>query len=118
MPGGIRHGSEAAAAIADRLIDAFPSRKSLEAIGDAYCRSEAAAGAFCRPCLQSEVEVLLQHLGLGEEDVRQMTPDGIRARIKAGTAADFTEGRIVRIEGWLLGEAEARLCMIAALCAA
>ncbi|MEM7044049.1 MAG: hypothetical protein AAF543_14665 [Pseudomonadota bacterium] len=111
----IADGWRSADIVADQLVSAFPRRQSLAAIGDAYGRSETDAGVVCDPCLESHVEGLLDHLGLAESEVRQMAPDTIRARIKAGTAADFTEGRIVRVKGWLLGEAEARLCMIAAL---
>jgi len=101
--------------LADRLLKAFSPRRSLEAIGDVFW-NEAANGALAgQTHLPHVIQGFLGHLGLSEDDLRQMPSAAMRARIKAGTARDFSNGRIVRVQGWLLGETEARLCAIAAL---
>ena len=101
--------------LADRLLHAYPLRQSLAAIGDVYWQEAARQGHVCWPCLPDLLQEFLHHLHLSEAELRHMTPAAVRARVKSGTATDFSKARIVRVRGWLLGETEARLCAIAAL---
>lgn len=108
-------GTSEMAALADRLLQAFPQRRSLQVIGDAYRRGRASGSLACRACMPNVLHEFLHHLDLSESDLRRMTPGAIRALIDEGTTRDFSEGRIVGVEGWLLGETEAKLCEVAAL---
>lgn len=101
-----------AAALADRLLQAFPEPGSLRVIGDAFRRGQTKRTFALMPEVCQDV---LRHLDLLETDLQRMTPAGLRAHIDARTAKDFSEGRIIGVEGWLLGETEARLCEVAAL---
>ncbi len=123
--GGMDAGAaNEAAALADHLLQAFPQRQSLQVIGAAYRRDLAAdtiahdtheARGGCETCIPDAFQGFLRHLDLTKTDLRDMTPFAMRRRIDTETARDFSEGRIISVEGWLLGETEARLCEIAAL---
>ncbi|MGH1482289.1 MAG: hypothetical protein ACRBM6_26765 [Geminicoccales bacterium] len=45
-----------------------------------------------------------------------MAPIDLRDRLRAQVSKDFSAGRTVRLRGWLLGDAEVQLCVLAALC--
>lgn len=100
-----------ASSIADRLLQAYPARRSLAAIGEAYW--QGAAGDT--PCLTQAIHALLERIGLQDHHLHGLSSADVRDRLKAKTAEDFQDGRIVPVRGWLLGETEARLCAIAAL---
>lgn len=102
---------ETAALLADRLLQAYPARRSLAVIGEA-CRQDNAEG---RTGLPDAIQDFLRHLDIPKDVLFQMTPTDLRARIQTETTRDFTQARIFRARGWLLGETEARLCTIAAL---
>ena len=107
-----RGAVDGGAVLADHLLKAFPEPHSLRVIGDAYRRGHADNAAALTPEVFQDV---LRHLDLSEADLAEMTPGDLRSRIDARTAKDFSEGRIIGVEGWLLGETEARLCEVAAL---
>lgn len=108
-------GKKGAEALVDHLLLSHPHRDSLEAIGEAYWRDGANQRAAWPDRLQDAVQAFLHHLDLSEADLREMPPAMIGSSIRVRTARDFAEARIVPIQGWLLGETEARLCAIAAL---
>lgn len=101
--------------LADRLLQAYPLPRSLATIGLAARQDPAAAGRPCPTCLTSAVREFLGYLGWPEGELMQMSPVAILERIKTGTARDFSRGRTVLVQGWLLGETEVRLCAVAAL---
>lgn len=101
--------------LANRLLDAHPSRKSLVAIGHAFIEGPAEAKLDCPSCLTDAVEALLKRLDWHDDDLLRMKPALIRAGIKRKAIGDFERGRIVHVGGWLLGETEVRLCTVAAL---
>lgn len=107
--------ADEAAALADHLLQAFPQPKSLQVIGDVYRRDLADDATACRVCMSDAFQGILRHLELSKAELRGMTPAAVRSRIDTGTARDFSEGRIISVDGWLLGETEARLCEVAAL---
>ena len=101
--------------IADRLLQAYPLRKSLAAIGNAFWNEKGSSGIAGPARLTDAVHRLLHHLDMPEAELRAMSMTAIRDRIKSGTLQDFSKQRIVQVRGWLLGETEARLCAIASL---
>lgn len=101
--------------VANRLLDAHSSTKSLAAIGNAFIEEANGTGHECPTCLTDAVVALLARLDWHAEDLLQMKPALIRAAIKRKAIGDFERGRIVHVGGWLLGETEVRLCTIAAL---
>ena len=107
--------ADEAAALVDHLLQAFPQRQSLQVIGGAFRRARMGSTAACRTCMPDAFQGLLRHLDLSKADLRNMTPAAMRRCIDAETARDFSSGRIISVDGWLLGETEARLCEVAAL---
>lgn len=104
-----------AVVLAERLLRAYPMRRSLAVIGDAYWRDAAADGCRRDACLAHAMEDFLRRLDLPGPELRRMPSADLRACIEKENTRDFSKGRIVRVGGWLLGETEARLCAIAAL---
>jgi hypothetical protein len=101
-------------ALADRLLGAYPSRSSLQAIGEAHLQ-EAGWSTVSRPALEGVLRAVLADLDLSPSSARRAASADIRARIRNRTASDFADGRTARVKGWLLGRTEARLCALAAL---
>lgn len=101
--------------LANRLLDAHPSSKSLAAIGQAFFEESKETGLQCPTCLPDAVDALLDRLDWRDEDLLQMKSSRIRAGIKRKAIGDFERGRILHVGGWLLGETEVRLCAVAAL---
>ncbi|MGI9419570.1 MAG: hypothetical protein ACR2RA_17220 [Geminicoccaceae bacterium] len=106
---------EKAALIADRLLHAYPLRRSHAVIGGVFWREAASQARGCQVCLEALIEDFLLHLGLSEASFGRMPPAAIRDHVSSGNMLDFSMGRIVSVRGWILGETEARLCAIAAL---
>lgn len=98
--------------LADQLIKAYPERLSAVAVGDACLQGRAA-----RPRLHGLIDELMTTLEIPASHLSAMTVGDLRARLKARTSDDFQTGRTVQVKGWLLGETEARLCSLTALCA-
>lgn len=117
-PGVVSAVGGGAAILADRLLQAYPRRRSLEAIGDVFWKETAGSPIARQDRLADAIPEFLRRLGLPEAELRRMQPAAIRGCIETRTARDFSKGDIVRVHGWLLGETEARLCAIAALRAA
>ena len=103
------------AALADHLLQAFPRPASLQVIGKAYQQARADSSPFRSNCMPDAFEGFLRHLDLSKADLQSMTAATLRTHIDGRTARDFAEGKIITVEGWLLGETEARLCEVAAL---
>jgi hypothetical protein len=92
-----------------RLVALFHHRRSARFIGREYLaqRPEEAG---------EELLVGLVTRGLGggaEEDLRSASQERLRRLLQARTRQDFAEGRIVRLEGWMISITEARLCALA-----
>lgn len=101
--------------LADQLLDAFPARQSLAAIGEAYWRGEMVDPRSSHSSLPDSLNSLLDHIQLSENELRLIEPDALRSRLKTQNTRDFSHHRTVLVEGWLLGETETRLCALAAL---
>lgn len=104
-----------ASSIADRLLQAYPARKSLAVIGDAYWQSGRGGTDDNASCLTDAIQALLERIDLQESHLHSLSSAAVRDRVQAKNAQDFQDGHIVPVQGWLLGETEARLCAIAAM---
>ena len=107
--------SEHAAAdhLARQLATLVPHPESARLIGAAYLAATPQ---------EADVMTLIKFLcpdlnGSGLNARLQIPP---RARLRRQLAAqrrdDFSEGRIVRLKGWIVANTEARLCALVALC--
>ena len=99
--------------LARQLARLVPHPESARLIGAAYLAAKPQ---------EAEVMTLIKFLcpdlnGSGLNARRQIPP---RARLRRQMAArrrdDYSEGRIVRLKGWIVTDTEARLCALAALC--
>ena len=93
----------------ERLAALFPhARASARALGIACRRAGACAGT---------PQVLAEQVCADPAERHRLTRcsvEELQAWIDARIRADFTEGRIVRVEGWMLSETEARLYALVA----
>ncbi|MGI9507878.1 MAG: hypothetical protein ACR2QJ_00845 [Geminicoccaceae bacterium] len=103
-----------AALLADHLLQAYPERRSLAAIGDAFWKDSAGSSAI-EISLEGVMRDLLTRIDQSDRALYRMSASDLRACIKSTTVKDFESGKIVRVGGWLLGETEIRICAIAAL---
>lgn len=104
-----------AARLADHLLEAFPARQSLAAIGKAYWRGGMVDPISSRSSLTDSLNSLLDHIQLSKANLRHMSHDAMRSHFKTQNTRDFSQHKTVLVEGWLLGETETRLCALAAL---
>jgi len=111
----VRSECEETLLLIERLLAAHPPRQSLTSIGMAYWRTGEDAHLACQHRPSVFLNAFLDHIEWSEDDLLNASPNVIRDHIRSGTTRDFSEGRIVQIQGWLLSETEARLCAIAAL---
>ena len=112
--GMARDDAEDTLLLAEKLLNAYPPRQSLASIGTVYWRERDASlarnhapSAFFRS--------FLKHIGWTEAELKDASKTHIREQVEAASLQDFSDGRIVRVQGWLLSETEAKLSAIAAL---
>ena len=89
--------------VAHRLLDLFGSHASASVVGIAYLE---------RHPEERDCQRILRELDLGP---MKMDCAQIRGLVVQRQREDFARGRVVRVEGWILSETEARLCALAAL---
>jgi hypothetical protein len=98
------------ASLADRIVRLFRHRESARRLGRAYLAD--------RP---EEVDParLLRELAHLQREGGGATgrPDDLRQAVAAACTADFAQGRVVRVDGWILARTEARACALVALSA-
>lgn len=100
----------AAEPLALSLAHFFPHDQSAKIVGLEYLRGaphEASASVLVDLICSSDPERRGQ---LAQADARKR-----RELLRAQQRQDFEQGRIVRVQGWILSETEARLCALAAL---
>jgi hypothetical protein len=95
--------------VASRLVALLRHPESAVVIGTAYLRLAADERRPDRLARAIESRCGGRVLD-GDRDAR-------RRCLSEGVRRDFAEGRVVRIDGWLLSVTEARLCALAALVA-
>lgn len=97
--------------LADRLLQACPRRVSAVVVGNAYLEHQISS-----PKISQVIETLICNLGTPPSMLETMTAIDLRARLRTRTSEDFSAGRTVQLHGWVLGDTEAQLCGLAALC--
>jgi hypothetical protein len=93
----------------ERLVSLFKHRDSARAIGSAYLA--------LRP-EEADAEDLVQLISNASGDpmvTAHATEAELRAWLRRRQAHDFANGRIVKLDGWLLSATEVRLCALTAL---
>jgi hypothetical protein len=95
------------ASLDGRIVGLFRHRESAQRLGRAYLA--------VRP-EEADAALLLRELGyLTEERPGATGPDDLCRALVDACAADFAEGRVVRVGGWILARTEARACALVAL---
>ena len=89
-----------------RLLQLFRSPVSAAAIGRAYLQESPQDGDEPR---------LLRLICSPGRRWRTANTRQLRVLIAQQQVEDFKQGRLVRVDGWMLSETEARLCALAAL---
>jgi hypothetical protein len=96
------------AAIEAELLHLFSSLESAKIVGNEYLKTypdrfdkERFLAQLCTDCQQD---------GFSAQNV-----DRIRDWLQARQQQDFTDGRIIQLQGWMLSETEVNLCALAAL---
>ena len=93
-----------------RLRSLMGPPESARVIGSAYLErfpQEAEASTLLR--------LILDRLALVEPEAAALGAPALRGRLAAGLRADFADGHLVDVGGWLLSRTEARLCAAWAL---
>jgi len=90
------------------LAKAFGSHASRLVVGGAYVRLVPEEAC---------VDLLVQYVGgsrlLSDIPLAELKPCQIRAQLTRQIRDDFSGGRLVEVDGWLLSVTEARLCALA-----
>ena len=86
----------------EQVLHIFRHRESARRLGRAYLAA--------RP-EEASVRFLLEGLA----HLPRAGSNDLRHAIVAANAADFAAGRVVRVDGWILSQTEARACAIVAL---
>ena len=95
----------------DDLATLFADRQAAEVIGQTYL----AQAGFPLPNLerlQSELAAALQWNNTGPGGDQRAV---MQARLRDRISQDFTDGRVVMVDGWMLSQAELQVCAIAYL---
>jgi len=95
----------------DDLATLFDDRQAAALIGQTYL----AQAGFPRPNLerlQSELMAALQWNNTGPGGDRRAV---MQARLRDRISQDFTDCRVVMVDGWMLSQAELQVCAIAYL---
>ena len=96
-----------------RLLAMLGRPDSAAAVGRAFLAGHPAEADRGRLAARLE-----QALRCQDCDPAQDRVERLRAALARQVRADFAGARVVRVEGWVLSETEARLCGLAALSAA
>ncbi|MGI9419837.1 MAG: hypothetical protein ACR2RA_18585 [Geminicoccaceae bacterium] len=97
-------------ALAERLLDALPSRAHAADVGKAHLAALAK-----RPDARTLVAEITSCMGMTGADLRQCTVTNLQSTLRARTASGFIAGRTVRVGGWVLSANEVRLFSLAAV---
>lgn len=96
--------------VASRLAALFAHRESARTVGASYL-----AAARVRPSVDRLVDEVAAVLPGGRSTIRLASDEDLRDRLASRVRADFDEGLVVDVRGWILSATEARLYAIAAL---
>jgi hypothetical protein len=102
--------------LARQLATLVPHPESARLIGAAYLAAKPQ---------EADVMTLIKFLCPDLPDLNESGLNGrlqilprawLRRRLAVQRSDDFSEGRIVRLKGWIVANTEARLCALVALC--
>jgi hypothetical protein len=93
-----------------RLASLFSDRESARAVGDAYLE-----GVPEGPTVPELVDQVAAGVPGGRSTVEHAHASDLRRLIAMRIRADFSEGHVVDVGGWILSSTEVRLYAIAAL---
>jgi hypothetical protein len=96
--------------VAERLAALFPHRESAARVGREYLRGhpqEASTTAL--------VAHLTRNLDVLASEFRMMSELDLRVHMNQRSQADFRARQVVKVDGWVLSETEARLCALTSL---
>jgi hypothetical protein len=95
---------------AGRLVALFEHLQSAGAIGEAYLDQRRPPEPASRIAAD-----IMRALPNGRATLRAVGDDELRELLSRRIQADFGEGRVVSVRGWMLSETEANLYALAAL---
>jgi|SRR5918994_1770378 hypothetical protein len=101
-------GSRTGDLLSSKLADFFYDKHSARVIGLEYLRVAP------READASELTKLIC-LGWNDDQINRSGPEKIKALLLHQQREDFEKRRIVKVQGWILSETEARLCALTAL---
>lgn len=107
--------SRPAPSLAYRLVGALRQQASATRVGRAFLRAHPAEADVGRLTASLADDLCGQACDPASAG---SSPAGLRAAFARQVRADFTTGRVTRVDGWVLSVTEARLCGLAALVAA
>ncbi len=96
--------------LTSRLPGIFRNRRSAGVIGNEYLR-----GRHEEARVQALIDLICQSPPLSRESSVEKYSKGPHAFPGEQVRADFEHDRVVKVNGWILSETEARLCALAAL---
>ncbi len=101
-------GQSARRATAANLAQVLSNRISVIRVGAAYLGTapEAADPSIVIGRMRRHGDALVRALETG-------SPGEVRRLVARDVREDFAQGRIVKVDGWLLSQTEARLCALA-----
>jgi hypothetical protein len=99
--------------LARRLVGLFSAPGSAAEVGRRYLRAAPQEASVRRLVAAIAAEPAGAGEGAGRLDA--LGPAALRAELAGRIRADFTAGRLVRLDGWMLSATETRLMALAAL---
>ncbi|MEX2203015.1 MAG: hypothetical protein WD965_02890 [Actinomycetota bacterium] len=93
-----------------RLVAILGHPESARAVGRAYLASTSTDASASRL-----VDQISRGLAGSRSKIEETTDTELRELLVARIVADFSEGLVVEVDGWILSSTEARLCALAAL---
>jgi len=93
----------------DKLLSVMRDEQSAVQVGKVILTEQD--DRFQLPTLVSSI---MDNLGLSFDNLRSIKRTDLVARLNSRTVLDFDSGAIVDAAGWMLGQTEAQLCVLAA----
>ncbi len=104
--------------LADQLATLVPHPKSARLIGEAYLAvkpQEADVSTLIKLLCPKLNGASLNEAGLNRSGLQTPPRSQLRRLLAAQRSEDFSEGRIIRLGGWIVATTEARLCALVAV---
>jgi hypothetical protein len=93
----------------EKLLCALRDRRSGVYVGTAILNEPGSTLSIPKLVIS-----IMDNLGLTFNKLASMTKSELIARLDHQTTVDFDSGAIIRASGWMLGQTEAQLCILAA----